>query len=304
MFIGYPIFIDFSIFIGNWQLIGWEEKSKQKTGEGVVCKSRGTRRACPLNCGDKVDSLQHFFYDCIPYPIFKMSPNVPVNTKLGDLFLARFAGYLLWPVRILESVPTSKGPKMYHVFCYGKKNDRQLVTSEQLVSYKDNVTEASAKKTRGVDAAFDELREHPDVYKQYLKGSNTAADCAAGLRNLVNATEQDLLTTKKNLSETIEKKIAEKLKSTGSTPAASTVKFPTETMVSEIHDAIIIEFSPKFNIIEKQLKSYLHAIEILENRVTQLEAKVEDYEQEAKLDSLLFNGVKQKPSQNLNPADN
>lgn len=113
-----------------------------------------------------------------------------------------------------------------------------------------------------------------------------------------------MLATKKNLSETIEKKIAEKLKSTGSTPAASTAKFPTETMVSEIHDAIIIEFSPKFNIIEKQLKSYLHAIEILENRVTQLEAKVDDYEQEAKLDSLLFNGVKQNPSQNLNPSIN
>ncbi|KAK2709326.1 hypothetical protein QYM36_013107, partial [Artemia franciscana] len=65
-----------------------------------------------------------------------------------------------------------------------EKNDRQLVSSEQLVSYKDNVTEASAKKTRGVDAEFDELRDYPNVYKQCLKGSNTAADCAAELPNL------------------------------------------------------------------------------------------------------------------------
>ena len=43
---------------------------------------------------------------------------------------------------------------------------------------------------------------------------------------------------------------------------------------------------------------------MLENKVNQLEAKVDDYEQEAKLDSLLFNGLKQNPSQNLNPAIN
>jgi hypothetical protein len=64
-------------------------------------------------------------------------------------------------------------------------------------------------------------------------------------------------------------------------------------MVFEIYDAVHVEFYPKFDLIENHLKTYMHMIDLLHNRVNQLELKLDDIEQEGKKDSLLFNCVKQ-----------
>jgi hypothetical protein len=53
-------------------------------------------------------------------------------------------------------------------------------------------------------------------------------------------------------------------------------KFPVKTMVSEIYDAVHVEFYPKFDVIEKHLKIYMHMINLLQNRVNQLELKLDD----------------------------
>ena len=45
----------------------------------------------------------------------------PANVKIGDLFLAKFAGYPIWPVRILEVMKTNTGDSKFVVFCYDKK---------------------------------------------------------------------------------------------------------------------------------------------------------------------------------------
>ena len=89
----------------------------------------------------------------------------PANVKIGDLFLAKFAGYPLWPVRILEVMKTNTGDNKFVVFCYDKKHDRQVPSVVSLLSFDGNEKEASTKKTKGVNHAFTELKNHPDVYR-------------------------------------------------------------------------------------------------------------------------------------------
>jgi BMFP domain-containing protein YqiC len=119
----------------------------------------------------------------------------------------------------------------------------------------------------------------------------------------VVATGNELAATKQNLAKEIERKINEKLnKSTSQTAANIHAKFPVETMVSEIYDAVHVEFQPEFELIEKHLKTCMHKIDLLQNRVNQLELKLDDIEQVGRNDSLLFNGVKQISSQSVRNA--
>ena len=112
------------------------------------------------------------------------------------------------------------------------------------------------------------------------------------------ATENELVATKPNLANEIEIKIDERLKkSTLQTAADFHAKFPVETMVSEIYDAVYVEFCPKFQLTEKHLKTDMRMIDLLESRGNQLELKLDDTEQEGRGDSPLFNGVKQILSQ-------
>ena len=61
----------------------------------------------------------------------------PTNVKIGDLFLAKLAGYPLWPVRILEVMKTNIRDNRIVVFHYGKKNtkkhDRQILSVASLL---------------------------------------------------------------------------------------------------------------------------------------------------------------------------
>ena len=54
-------------------------------------------------------------------------------------------------------------------FCYGKKHDRQVLSVTSLLSFDGNEKEASTKKTKGVNHAFAELKNHPDVYRRFLR---------------------------------------------------------------------------------------------------------------------------------------
>ena len=105
------------------------------------------------------------------------------------------------------------GDCKFVVVCYGKKHDRQLLSVANLLSFNDNEKEASTKKTKGVNHAFDELKNHPDVYRQFLKkGQYSVADSqlsnpTGNLRSLVAAIENELVATKQNLAEEIKTKL-------------------------------------------------------------------------------------------------
>ena len=93
--------------------------------------------------------------------IFVMVPSSN-QFKEGDIALARFAAYPLWPVRIIETVKTATGSTKYRVFCYGSQ-DHQLIVEGQLVDYESNKEEASRKITKGVKKAFKELRSFLEI---------------------------------------------------------------------------------------------------------------------------------------------
>ena len=227
------------------------------------------------------------------------------QVKAGGIALARFAGYPLWPVRIIETVKTATGSTKYRVFCYGS-HDQQLIIDGQLVDYESNKEEASKRITKGVKKAFEELRSFPEIYLDVLKkaknqsgtnkdgsASSASAD-VSGLRAQLVASEQEIAQMKENIRKDIQRKVQEKSNERG------VGNFPTEIIVSEICDAITVEYTPKFLLLEKSLKGIKHQIDLLKKKVRSLENKLDDFEQEGKLDSLLFHGVKQPATVDIN----
>ena len=101
------------------------------------------------------------------------------------------------------------------------------------------------------------------------------------------ATQAELDKTKNDLMDTITQKVTEKLASSNS------LKESTETIVSQIYDAVTLEFNPKFQLIEKSLKGLKNELEYLEEKLNRLESKLGGYKQKSLLDSLVFHGVRQ-----------
>ena len=67
----------------------------------------------------------------------------------------------------------------------------------------------------------------------------------------------------------------------------------TELIISQVYDSITLEFNPKFAKIEQALLGSLRfQIENLEERIGRIEKKLDNYDQESMLDSLVFHGVK------------
>ena len=60
-----------------------------------------------------------------------------------------------------------------------------------------------------------------------------------------------------------------------------------------------LEFPPKFQSILKSSKSSKVEIQDLENRFANMKSRIDDFDQEKLLDSLVFNGVKQLPGEDL-----
>ena len=73
------------------------------------------------------------------------------------------------------------------------------------------------------------------------------------------------------------------------------LKEATELIVSQVFDSVTLEFNPKFAKIEHTPSSLRNQIENLEERISRIETKLDDYDQESLLDSLVFHGVKQLP---------
>jgi len=91
----------------------------------------------------------------------------------------------------------SKGRPSYLIFCYGTHDEYRLVEAN-LSEHNASVSRNSIKPTAGVKAAFEELRNSPDIYKSFskiydaltTKESNTG-ECAS-FNDKVNSTEPDL----------------------------------------------------------------------------------------------------------------
>ena len=60
---------------------------------------------------------------------------------------------------------TNTGDSKFVVFCYDKKHDCQILSVASLLSFDGNEKKASTKKTKGVNHAFAQLKNHPDVYR-------------------------------------------------------------------------------------------------------------------------------------------
>ena len=95
--------------------------------------------------------------------------------------------------------------------------------------------------------------------------------------------------TKSDLLENITKKLTEKFNDPRS------LKETTELIVSQDYDSVTLELNPKFAKIEQALSSQRTQIENLEERISRIKKKLDDYDQESLLDSLVFHGVKQLP---------
>ena len=71
------------------------------------------------------------------------------------------------------------------------------------------------------------------------------------------------------------------------------------TFVREVYSALIVEFEPKLLALSNELKFLRNQILFLEERVKNAEMKLDMYDQDLRLDSLLFNGIKQPPNSDL-----
>ena len=102
------------------------------------------------------------------------------------------------------------------------------------------------------------------------------------LQDRIAATESELERTKKELMESINSKVVERLKD------KNTIKGSVDSIVSQIHDAISVEYNPKFLKIENSLKILRNQIENLEERIGKPEVKLDNFVQNSLLDSLVF----------------
>ena len=107
--------------------------------------------------------------------------------------------------------------------------------------------------------------------------------------------EQFLAETKLRLDSDISHKIVEKL-----TDNRSILRQASQTITSKINDDILLEYNPKFRSIKTSFKSLMTEIENLEEQIERLELKLDGYDQKALLDSLVIQGIKQKPWVSLN----
>lgn len=223
--------------------------------------------------------------------------------KQFDLALAKFAGYPLWPVRILKITKNDGKRTNYLIFCYGDHNE-QIVSENNLVSYKDNIQEASTKTAKNVKHAFEELERFPDIYRSISKAfaALKVPDQAAALPGSqsalfarISATEQELEKTRESIVTEITRQVSAKCGSN----AKSGLKDTAETIISELYKSVSLEFNPILDRIERELKMYRMQTRNLENRIEKIEVKLDDIDQENMLDSLVFNGLKQKPGVDL-----
>lgn len=218
--------------------------------------------------------------------------------KEFDIALANFKNYPHWPVKILKVSKDSKGKPSYLVFCYGTHDEYRLVEAN-LAEYNPSVSRTSTKQTAGVKAAFEELKNSPDIYKSLsktynaltIKESNTG-ECAS-LMDKITSTELDLEKTKRELLQNITKKVNERFSD------ADSFRQSSHDIICQIYDAITLDYQPKFEKIEQSLKTLRNQIINQEEKIMKIEMKLDSFEQEVLLDSLILHGVKQQSGSDL-----
>ena len=107
------------------------------------------------------------------------------------------------------------------------------------------------------------------------------------------ATEIEIARTKDNLRKDIETEVQTRL------ATIDTAKFLVENIVLVVYQSIIVEYTPKFTEIEKQLKSMKSHLESLDDRILRIECCIDDIDQDSRVDLLMLNGVKQSPNLDL-----
>ena len=113
----------------------------------------------------------------------------------------------------------------------------------------------------------------------------------SGLLGQVATVQAELEKTKLSLRNDIARKVAEMATGGGC----------ADTIVSEVHDSIAVEYSPKFAKLEKLLTTLKkNQIENPEERVNRIEIRLDDYDQEVLLHSPVIHDMKQQRGVNLN----
>ena len=129
--------------------------------------------------------------------------------------------------------------------------------------------------------------------------SNSSPDIgnqSSDLNMRLTQTQQELEAVKANLRDEISRKVSDRIK--------NQLPHSAESKISDVYDSLMVEYSPKFDFIEKQLKSLKNSFMILEERVKKIESRLDDIEQENRLDSLIFSGVKQAPGADVKSCIN
>ena len=106
------------------------------------------------------------------------------------------------------------------------------------------------------------------------------------MANSINSALLDLDTLKSNIQNDIEKEVREKV---GLSNSADII----DSIVSQIHDSVLVQYSTKFDVIENKLRALQNTNLALENRIEQLETLLDDMEQEKQQNQLVFHGVEQ-----------
>lgn len=201
-----------------------------------------------------------------------------VQFEKDAVVLAKFRSYPPWPCRVLDIIKAKNNKISYVVFCYGS-HEIVTTTASQLSNFVSISKEAKKKNELGVANAFAELADFPHKHLE-ISGSSLPDTSV----NSVNSVLSDLDTLKSSIRNDIEKEVCKKV---GMSNSADMVN----SIVSQIHDSILVQYSAKFDEIENKLRALQNANLALENRVEQLEARLDDIEQEKRLNQLVFHGV-------------
>ena len=231
--------------------------------------------------------------------------------KIGYVAVAKFQGYPLWRVKIFGEVEQASGPSKFSVFCYWL-HDFQRVSTQSLHDVKLKRTEALQKNNNVAKRASYEMHNDPEIYQPYLekyramckgtvynstdqpghlskyhpsKLSPDIGSQSSDLSKRLTQAQQELEAVKANLREEISSKVSDRVNNQLAQSA--------ESNISDVSDSLMVEYSPKFDFIEKQLKSIKNSFIILEKRVKKIKSRLDDIEQEDRLNSFIFSGVKQ-----------
>ena len=82
----------------------------------------------------------------------------------------------------------------------------------------------------------------------------------------------------------------------------SSLRESTDTIVSKVYYAIMIEYNTKFKRMDQALKGIRNQIENLEESINKIKMKFDILDQDRLLDSVVFHGVKQQSWMDIQPA--